>query len=137
MSKKPQFNPTEFFDIDPPANQSSKLSNYCKGKATVVLKESATKLSCPFQHMAEMVEVHGDRKEAFMLLQGDSGFNCNCATPRSIIATVILFIKLKLEQIACIRNAPGYSIFHPTKRAMSAINFSLQPLAFEREPCSP
>jgi len=55
MHKKVSLIPEVFFDIKYTKNKSNKLGDFCKDQVTMILKEIATKLSCPFQHMVKMI----------------------------------------------------------------------------------
>ena len=75
--------------------------------------------------MAEMIELCKNRKEVFMLLQGNGRLDYNYTTPRGMVTIIIMFIKLRLEHIVAIRNIPRCSIFNPAERAMSTLDFGL------------
>ena len=114
-------------------NESASLSNHYDTQTCMTLKDKALHLSNCFQHAAELIEQLKDRKELFLLLQQDRGYDYNLVTPQSIITMIMIAIELKLEHIISIKNAGRCSACNPIERAISSVSFCCQGLALSCE----
>ena len=68
MGTKASLTPSVIFDINAP--EQNKLSNFCKGKVHVLLKENFIEPSNAIRHVSESWKVIGEINQPFVCLQG-------------------------------------------------------------------
>ena len=124
------------FDMNPPENDSNKLGHFYNGSATTMLKESPVDPSTGFQHASALIMNCKNMKEEFLIMQGNSGHDCNCAMPRNIASVVMTMVHLVLEHVLTMRNSGGNSTFNPVEKIMPHLDLGLSVIACDRDNAS-
>ena len=78
-----------------------------------MFKESTVDHSSAFQHASEFIVNNVLMNEAFLMLQGDGRFDCNCTRPRNFAATLMMIVILRLEHVMPMKNSSVNSLFNP------------------------
>ena len=63
-----------------------------------------------------------------MSLKVNDGHEFNCASPRNLVAILMIMVELKLEYLVLIKNISVSSVYNPVEYNVGGCNFGIQPL---------
>ena len=67
-----------------------------------------------------------------MLLQGDDGYDWICATPMSLIESLIMMVELELCHLVIMKNSGSSSACNPVEHNVDGCTFGTHALNFPR-----